>query len=1010
MPSIQDKHILPNDQVFTSFLRSQYLAALNDGWWWLEPMPPLLPGNISKRVEYARRMSGIHGVGDPVWGASIIHMAEQASGTPFSVEGPESAVKNGMDLLFSAPGGYREMIKQLCLNWVIADIGAPLEIIWSNPRKIREGVYYKTKPVGLDVFDPARLRLVAPQNADYPYAYRSSYPQRREKPSGWGNVFQDNEIPLHKLSVGRIVNLPQTDETLFGCGVSPTAIAVQEWQIAMGYLGLLLQDSTNTSAYNILVGRNLTERQVVEAMQNRQIRLEENHTHALASALMLFANEDALADGDSGPSIQGVPLRRYAENWDWRMWLEERIQIYATILGISPMSIIMSIYARANQAGAQYAADEAGVRRTSLMVGLSDLFADLVGQCGATFQFRSHRLADRDREYVVKKTAAEAWRIMYEANINGIPLLADTPQEAAMRARSMMAEERLIRDEYAQGEDFVEWDTEPSGTLQGAKQMAFLAGALRGERYLQVEVDPSGQSTRVQTTVVGRCVLREPGRPAQWRGWSSKDLKRMAPMKAAAASLKTSVHAAALKASRHAGAMIALYPTVEDAQALALQGQGSIPADELHVTLAYIKDRAEQQVTVGQVRKVVELFAAKTAAQAVTVSGIGRFGKVNDRGTQAVYASIDGKKLHDLNEHLVDVLEGIGVVSESEHGFQPHMTLAYVPEDAESPVDTVSERMVVLDRVALVWGNQTYTFPLLPVVEREVGALPAGAPRKQRQLQEAWEQDLTGALRKLRRTLAALSSQGPADSRPITQDELEMAARRGSNAAPKPSDPAPLPPFGDREEEQLQEYLDRWDMSLDALEARGFNLEKLGVARVNLENLQTELDRKRGERNTRPLLAALAIFVFSDTVQRRGTAHIKDGMSMAGMGNEHHVLLFELQDLGAHVQGSLLPDLINEYTVRGSLSSRLDRRTMVFYGGALWTAMQLAVMTMAQPGTLLRVEGPRDGGNCQESDPGEGIACASIVGLTYEVGRDVLPVLGRDTKCRQACRHWWEPA
>jgi hypothetical protein len=219
------------------------------------------------------------------------------------------------------------------------------------------------------------------------------------------------------------------------------------------------------------------------------------------------------------------------------------------------------------------------------------------------------------------------------------------------------------------------------------------------------------------------------------------------------------------------------------------------------------------------------------------------------------------------------------------------------------------------------------------------------------------------------------------------------------------------PPFTDRQAEQLQDHLDRWDMGIIALEASDFgSREKLDAARAHLENLQAELNRKDGERNTWLLLAALAIFAFSDTVQRRGESYIREGMMLAGMPADHAILWFELQNLGAYLQGSLAPDLIGEYVGRGNLSQRLERRMLIFYGGALWSAMQLATMTMAEPGTRLRVEGPQDSGNCRESDPGEGVACETIVGQTYTVGTDVLPVLGRDTKCRQACRHWWGPA
>jgi hypothetical protein len=330
---------------------------------------------------------------------------------------------------------------------------------------------------------------------------------------------------------------------------------------------------------------------------------------------------------------------------------------------------------------------------------------------------------------------------------------------------------------------------------------------------VRVDVDLSGQSTRMSTTVIGRCVLREPGRPTQWRGWSSAEIKRMAPLKQAAARLKEAKH------------------------------------------------------------------------------------------------------------------------KEVEH--------------------------------------------------KEVGALPSKAPRKQRQLQEAWEADLDAALRKLRRELKKWT--------PVEGGE-----------------PHEMPDFSDRQATQLQEYLDRWDMGIAAMEASDFgSREKLAAARMHLENLQAELNRK--DRNTWLLLAALAIFVFSDTVQRRGAERIRAGMMLAGMPDDHAILEFELRNLGSYLQGSLLPDLMGEYVGRGDLSQRLERRMLIFYGGALWSAMQLATMTMAEPGTRLRVEGPQDSGNCRESDPGEGVACETIVGETYVVGADWLPVLGRDTKCRQACRHWWVP-
>jgi 2'-5' RNA ligase len=989
MPSVQDKYRLLSDPALSNFLVRRYEGLMAETWWWLDPMPNLAIANLPERLEYARRMTGIHGEGDPIWGASIIHMAEQAAGTPFSIEGPESAVKRSMDFMFSAPGGYRDMLKQLCLSWVTSDLGAPLEIIWEAPRKIRDGVYYKPKPIGLDIFDPAHIRPVAPLTMEYPFAYRTTRQGAlaRTVPAEWESLFRSNEILLHKNAVARIVNLPQTNEELLGIGVSPTAIAVPEWKIAMGFLSLLLQDSTNMSAYNIMVGQGVSEEQVVQAMENRERRLREGHTHALSSALMIFANEDALGDGSDVPKIFGVPLRRYAENWNWRSWWEMRIQIYSTILGISPMSIIMSIYARANQSGAQYASDEAGVRRSSLMVGLSDIFADLVGQLGATFQYRNHRLADRDREYVVLKTAFEAWKIAFESNINGVPLLGETPEIAAERARTMMAEQRLIKDEYANNEKSVEWDHEVDGTLAGdgsskhgqTKNLAYLAAALKGERWIEVEIDPSGESTKVKQSVIGRCVLREPKRPVQWRGW--QQMQRNTTLMNAAAVLKQATQ-------YRSSMMVALYPSLSDAAALALPGEGGVvKAEDLHATLFYTSDKGSIKAPLTTIKHVVSTLAAKTPVQPAVLGGVLLFAKQNDKGERALCAQVDSEGVHEVHEDVVDALEAIGVESDSEHGFTPHITLAYLADGAPEPAVPLDQRQVIFDRIGLAWGGNMTFYPLQPMAEKESRAL-RGAPRKQKEVQEAWEADLEKSLRKFWRQV---KQAGPP---PTAQGQ--------------PSDD---PQISDRDLDALQGYVDRWEMGIDAiLDDTDVTIdrklhEKAEQAKQHIDAIQQEIDSKR---NQRVLLALLAIFVLSDETQRLGAARITQGMGLSGMAADAPLLLRELQRLGLYVQGSLTPDLINEFLNAGKLSTRLDRRMMVFYGGALWSAMQIAVMEMAPAGTVMRVDGPIDENNCRESDPGDGVACETIQGKTYVVGVDWMPVLGRDTKCGQACRHWWE--
>lgn len=126
-------------------------------------------------------------------------------------------------------------------------------------------------------------------------------------------------------------------------------------------------------------------------------------------------------------------------------------------------------------------------------------------------------------------------------------------------------------------------------------------------------------------------------------------------------------------AEEHTGAMIALYPSPEQALELAIPG-GEHP-DELHVTLAYLgqlgaelADEDEQRII-----QAVTQWARSQPAITATVSGVGFF----DQDPPVTYASIDAWALPSARQRLVETLDGAAVRHAQEHGFTPHMTIAY---------------------------------------------------------------------------------------------------------------------------------------------------------------------------------------------------------------------------------------------------------------------------------------------------------------------------------------------
>ena len=119
-------------------------------------------------------------------------------------------------------------------------------------------------------------------------------------------------------------------------------------------------------------------------------------------------------------------------------------------------------------------------------------------------------------------------------------------------------------------------------------------------------------------------------------------------------------------------AMVALYPSPPLADALAVPG--GLEPDDLHVTLAFLGELSAEQER--RLRNVVASVAAehRNGPLRGEISGTGVF----SAGPKPVtYASVDLPGLPDLRDRLVRALDDAGIPVNREHGFTPHMTLAY---------------------------------------------------------------------------------------------------------------------------------------------------------------------------------------------------------------------------------------------------------------------------------------------------------------------------------------------
>jgi 2'-5' RNA ligase len=139
---------------------------------------------------------------------------------------------------------------------------------------------------------------------------------------------------------------------------------------------------------------------------------------------------------------------------------------------------------------------------------------------------------------------------------------------------------------------------------------------------------------------------------------------------------------------------------------------GGEAASDLHVTLCYLGKLAMTADDVAVVERAVRAWAAWVAAPvAATLSGVGRFAGDPEDG-DAVYLSVDAPGLTADRPTLVELLRAAGFPPRTEHGFTAHVTVAYVPAAAASPLERVAPRAVTFDQVAL-WAGDRRTTALL---------------------------------------------------------------------------------------------------------------------------------------------------------------------------------------------------------------------------------------------------------------------------------------------------------
>lgn len=170
--------------------------------------------------------------------------------------------------------------------------------------------------------------------------------------------------------------------------------------------------------------------------------------------------------------------------------------------------------------------------------------------------------------------------------------------------------------------------------------------------------------------------------------------------------------------AKSGGCMVAFFLPKEAAQVVSLTGGAD--ATSLHCTVAYLG----KDVDADQVRRAVvatRRIASRWAPLRAQITGPGRFTTRDNR--DVVYASVDAPALGDLRHALVRELTAMDLDVSRDHGYVPHVTLAYIEAEHTShdgnytyvtamPVERIPPTDCVLGELVVASGLERVVIPL----------------------------------------------------------------------------------------------------------------------------------------------------------------------------------------------------------------------------------------------------------------------------------------------------------
>ena len=166
----------------------------------------------------------------------------------------------------------------------------------------------------------------------------------------------------------------------------------------------------------------------------------------------------------------------------------------------------------------------------------------------------------------------------------------------------------------------------------------------------------------------------------------------------------------------HDGAMVAIFIPDKVAQQLRKITDGlGLPkdaqlelAESLHVTLAFLPDGGQATKESSRVLGCVQSVALGYSPLEGSIQGYGIFNGKD--GIHVLYATLDAPDLPFIRTAICEALDGAGIPYAKDHGFVPHVTLAYFPDDWELPKGfSVPDLDCSIDGITFALGSKLTT-------------------------------------------------------------------------------------------------------------------------------------------------------------------------------------------------------------------------------------------------------------------------------------------------------------